>query len=90
MSTQNLYSLLDQTLPNEQIIQNLSDRIWNHKDKNGTYIELNEEWKFVPDNARIDIVTKAFFKKYFDIPFGTYKVMVAIGGVTSQENRSLF
>ncbi|WP_414620672.1 hypothetical protein [Calothrix sp. CCY 0018] len=80
MSTSRLFSVLDKALPDEKIIQDFSDRIWNDKELNGTYVELNNEWKFIPDNAPLDIVTKALFKEYFEIPFGTYKVMVAIGG----------
>lgn len=86
MSTSRLYSLLDQTLPDEQIIKDLSDRIWNDKELRGINIELNEEWKFVPENTPINIVTKALFKEYYDIPFGTYTVMVAIGGIKSQKH----
>ncbi len=86
MSTPRLYLLLDEILPDKQIIQDLSNRIWNDKELKGSYIELGGEWKFVPDNAPIDIVTKALFKEYYDIPFGRYKVMVAIGGITSQQH----
>ncbi|MEO0844399.1 MAG: hypothetical protein AAF063_36865, partial [Cyanobacteria bacterium J06643_5] len=86
MTTSRLYLLLDETLPDEQIIQDLSDRIWNDKELKGINIELNDQWKFVPENTPISIVTKALFKEYYDIPFGTYKVMVAIGGITSQKH----
>ena len=86
MTTSRLYLLLDETLPDEQIVQDLSDIIWNDKELKGINIELNDEWKFVPENTPISIVTKALFKEYYDIPFGTYKVMVAIGRITNNKD----
>ena len=35
----------------------------------------------MPIDTRIDIITKAVFKEYVEMPFGAYKAQVAIGGV---------
>ena len=64
MNTQRLFSLLDEILPNEKIIKDLSNRIWDDKQSEGNYIELYRDYLFVPKNVPIDIVTKSLYKEY--------------------------
>ena len=90
MSTSRLCSLLDETLPDKQIIKDLSERVWQNKKLGGDYVSWGrEEYMFIPENVPIDIVTKAFYKEYYENKFGTYKVMAAIGGITRLQHGTL-
>lgn len=83
MNTSNLFSMLDKALPDEQIIKDLSNTIWQEKESGGIDIEVDDRKQFIPENISFDIVTKALFKEHYNLGFGTYRVMVAIGGIKS-------
>jgi hypothetical protein len=83
MTDINLQTVLDNTLPDSQIINDVSQIIW--EEAKGI-LTIEEDVIAIPKNALIVIVTKAFFKEYFDIGFGTcFTVQLAIGGIDKQE-----
>jgi len=71
-------SLLDELLPDEKIKQDLAGILW--KDGEDGSVEINEVWITIPFGCPLDITTKAYFKEYYGINFGPYKVQIAIGG----------
>jgi len=71
---------LDDVLPDYKIIADLREIIREGTEGNQTHIEINETWISVPVQVPIVMITKAFFKEYFDgVGFGTYKVLVSLG-----------
>lgn len=84
MSTVKVAEMLNSTLPNNQILNDVSQIIWETGEGQ---IELEGEKNYIPKGTVVDVVTKAFFLEYFDIGFGTcYKVEVAIGGVVDEKH----
>jgi uncharacterized ParB-like nuclease family protein len=83
MNTTEIIKGLDKILSDAQIIRDISHILWG--ETASTEVELNGSKIVVPLNEPIDIVTKAFFKEYFDIGYGNcYRVQIAIGGVVDQ------
>jgi hypothetical protein len=79
---------MDQILPDIHILKDVSRILW--QEAKGE-IELEEGVVSVPEGTAIEMVTKAFFKEYFEeIKFGTYRVQVAIGGVQDQKFGMLY
>jgi hypothetical protein len=83
--TTDVLRALDSILPDSTVLEDLSISLWN-TDKDAAEVELGGQWVQVPRGTPLEIVTKAFLKEYFDVPFNTgYRVQVAVGGVNGQE-----
>jgi hypothetical protein len=83
-----LLDLLDKALPDSQVVSDISRILW--RESNGL-VELEEGDLSVPQSVPIEIVTKAFFKEYYDISFGNcFRTQVAIGGIEYQDSGVLF
>jgi hypothetical protein len=47
-------------------------------------------WRVIPDDdVSLDIITKCVFKEHKNIDFGTYRVMIAVGGIEEQKYGSI-
>ena len=85
MDTAAVLRALDAALPDSTIVADLARLLWN-ADKDDAEVELGDQWVAVPRGTALEIVGKAFFKEYFDVPFKTgYRVQMAVGGVTGEE-----
>ena len=52
-----------------------------------TNVEPDNDAVHIPIDVSITVITKAFFKEYFDeIGFGTFKAMLALGKVTKKKS----
>jgi len=71
---------MDEALPDEMILQDVYNLLARDAEDGQKRIELDEQWVSIPINIPVDIVTKAFFKEYYDVGWGiSYRVLVAIG-----------
>ncbi len=83
---------LDAVLPDERILRDLTQALAEAGGASSQDADIETEHGHVrisPD-AEKAIVTKAFFKEYYDIPFGVYRVQVALGGVEKQQHGVLY
>ncbi len=72
---------IDEALPDEVILQDIHNLLAQDAVDGQTRIELGREWASIPINTPVDIVTKAFYKEYYNAGWGTsYRVLTAIGG----------
>jgi hypothetical protein len=85
MDTDAVLRALDAALPDSTILADLARLLWND-DRDAAHVELGGRSVRVPGGIPLEIVGKAFFKEYFDVPFNTgYRVQVAVGGVAGEE-----
>ncbi len=82
-----LTQAIDNALPDHQVIADIRRIL---EDESGgkaeVAVEVEEDtWEEIPVNAPIQVVTKAFFKEYFEIGFGSFRVLMAIGGVQDEK-----
>jgi hypothetical protein len=83
---QAIEKLMDDLLPDAKIKEDLAQILWSEDDEDMGKVEINDdEWITIPVNCELAITTKAFFKEYYGINFGPFKVQVAIGGVEKEE-----
>ncbi|MEO7715169.1 MAG: hypothetical protein ABIY70_03110 [Capsulimonas sp.] len=83
MNADQIAAALDRTLPDMQVLDDLFHRLRRLSETAGKSVEVGDDlWRAVPAGASLDIVTKAFYKEYFEgVGFATYKILVAIGGL---------
>src|ERR1700742_1049265 len=82
MNTESLTQVLDQILPDQFVLKDLSHILQIGE----AAIELDEESLHIPLEAPLVVVRKVFLKEYFDdVGFGAYRVQVAIGGIQEQQ-----
>lgn len=88
----NVIKAINEALPDEQIGKDISNILQKYAKQGGVEVELSEDKLLViPENVPIDIVTKSFFKEYYDINFRSgYRVQVAIGGIQNQKYGILY
>ena len=81
--------VLDEALPDEKIVRDILSMLREYTREGGVEIELDEgEGKtvFIPENPRVEIVTKVLLKEYYDVNFRSgYRVQIALGGI--KENK---
>lgn len=84
MSMTALITLLDNCISDEKILVDLTQLIWKECDGK---IEFQEDViTQIPRNTVFKIITKAFFKEYYQIGYSTgYKVIVSIGDIKNIE-----
>jgi hypothetical protein len=83
MSTEDVIAALDQALPDGVVLDELRTILHQHASSGATEVEVGGELIRIPLDVVISVVTKAFFKEYYDIGFSTgYRVEVAIGEVS--------
>lgn len=75
--------LLEVILPDAKVKQDIARILWG--EGGDGRVEVDEEWITIPQGCELAITTKAYFKEYYDINFGPFKLQVAIGGVVKQE-----
>lgn len=82
-----LTQAIDNALPDHQVIADIRRILEDESGgKAGVAVEVEEDaWEEIPVNAPIHVVTKAFFKEYFGIGFGSIRVQVAVGEVQEEE-----
>ena len=93
MNTNHVLQRLDSRLPNPKIAQDIAqqlDKIALRKttrDRDEVEIEVEDQAIIiVPRQTPVEIITKALYKEYFDISFGTgYRVLAALGGIKEIE-----
>jgi hypothetical protein len=86
VNTDELLRLIDKLLPDDRIISDFSKFILSNCRGKHISIELDEdETQIVPVDVDIAIVTKAVLKEYTSFTFGTYKVIVAVGGIQQEK-----
>jgi len=93
MNTSHILQRLDSILPNHQIIQDVAQQfdkmILKNAKKTRNEIEIEIEDQaiiIIPRQVSVEIVTKALYKEYFDISFGTgYRILAALGGIKEIE-----
>jgi hypothetical protein len=92
MNVVELLQAIDNALPDNQVIADIRRILEDGSGgKAEVAIEVEEgTWEEIPVNAPIQVVTKAFFKEYFGIGFGSFRVQVAVGGVQEEEFGVLF
>lgn len=89
MSSFELEKSIDTVIPNAKVSKDIFAYLKQEGDT--VQIEIDQEYIFVPKDARMDIVNKMYIKEYYDICFGTgYRVQVAIGGVRLQKHGILY
>jgi hypothetical protein len=75
---------LDNALPDASVEDGMREWLRDAADENSIVrLELGEaegDYVDVPVDARVEIVTKAFFKEYLRTPFGDFRVQIALGG----------
>jgi len=81
--------VLDEALPDEKIVKDILIVLREYTQDGGVEIELDEaEGKtvFIPENPRVEIVTKVLLKEYYDVNFRSgYRVQIALGGIQEQK-----
>jgi hypothetical protein len=85
MTTAEMIEHLEAILTDSKIVRDIDDLLSQRDDKGNVELHLNDQIVLVPPDTSVSVVTKALFKDYYDTGFGTYKVQVAIGGVSTQE-----
>lgn len=79
MNNSFVLSALDEILPDKKAIGDLREVLEDINRRHAS-IEIDDGEVSVPTDVAVVLVTKAFFKEYFDrVGFGTYKVMVSLG-----------
>jgi hypothetical protein len=88
MGTDIVIRALDEALPDSVVEEALRSILRQEAAGAETVcLEMDGEHIMVPRDASTDLVTKAFFKEYYDVGFSTgYRAQVAIGGVISEEH----
>ncbi|MEK8020229.1 MAG: hypothetical protein VSS75_025435 [Candidatus Parabeggiatoa sp.] len=88
MNTGDILQCLDSILPDRKIIRDIAQQLddiaqFDEYTRGQVEIEVEDEMRIiVPREASVDIVTKAFYREYFDINYGTsYRVLAALGGI---------
>lgn len=88
MNTDEVLQCLDFILSDSKIIRDIAQQIddiaqLSEYAKDQIEIEVEDGVRIiVPCKVPVDIVTKALYKEYFDINFGTgYRVLAALGGI---------
>jgi hypothetical protein len=94
MNTEYLFEVIDEILPDKKIVYDFLNAISQLENQNSDSqvicIEVDDEEKYIPIDVDVKIITKAVFKEYTDIGFGTYRVMIAVGGIDRQEYGIIF
>jgi hypothetical protein len=86
MNTNELLHAMDELLPDDGIISDFSKFMLSNARGHNICIQLDDcESKTVPVGVAISIITKAVFKEYTKFAFGTYKVVVAVGGIDREK-----
>lgn len=93
MNTNHILQHLDSILPNHKIIQDVAQQLdkmtLKSAKKNRDEVEIEIEDQaiiIVPRQMSVEIVTKALYKEYFEISFGTgYRVLAVLGGIKEIE-----
>jgi len=88
MNTDDVLHSFDLILSDTKIIQDIAQQIdhiaqFNKGVKGQIEIEVEDDVRIiVPCKVPVDIVTKALYREYFEINFGTgYRVLAALGGI---------
>ncbi len=82
MSTTDVLTALDRALSDECIIVDILQVLRESGESGVVAVELDGEIARVPVDPPVDVITKACFREKYGSGFGTYRVQVAIGGIT--------
>ncbi len=85
MKTHSLLNLLDETLTDSQVNEDLLQVLQNGRINGLAVIEIEGTRVPVPLNVGLLVVTKAVFKDRYNSDFGTLRAQVAIGDVRGHE-----
>jgi hypothetical protein len=81
MSFVEVAGALDRVLPDDKVVQDARLLLRKYADGETVDIRLGRRKVSIPVESSLEIVTKAFFKEYFEgVGFGVYKVLIAAGG----------
>ena len=86
MKTHSLLHLLDETLGDSQIHEDLLKLLQTAKINGDAVIEIEGTRVRIPLNVGLFVVTKAVFKDLYNSGFGTLRAQVAIGNVINHED----
>jgi hypothetical protein len=93
MSLTRALKTLDSAIPDDLVEAKLREVLKNASgDDAMVRLELGEaegDYVSVPVDARLEIVTKAFFKEYLGTTIGDFRVQVAVGGVCASSDNVL-
>lgn len=87
--TENLNIVIDDALPNHKIIHDVQEEMRDDNNSDTISVEISGKFISVPLDVPIFVITKAFFKEYYSLPFGTYRVMVSLGQPVETKGKSL-
>ena len=86
MKTDTLFHLLDETLSDFQINEDLLKQLRSSTANGHAVIEIEGARVRVPLNVDFMVVTKAVFKDRYNSGFGVFRAQVAIGDVIDHED----
>lgn len=86
MKTYSLLQLLDETIGDRRIIEDLLRVLGSSRVNDHSLIEIDGASIRVPLNVGFTVVTKAVFKDRYNSGFGALRAQVAIGEVTDHED----
>ena len=94
MNTKDIFEAIDLLLPDSQIFADfyaLALDLSKYYGTNKFCIILDDDEPIIIMNVdvKIEIITKAVFEYRKNIPFGTYKVLIAVGGIESEINGAI-
>lgn len=83
-----MVKLMDELLPDQKVKDDLAKILWSDGDAR---VEIEEdEWVTIPVNCELSITTKAFFREFYTLNFGPFKVQIAVGGVEKESSGILY
>lgn len=93
MDSTKVIEAINEVLPDDRIHCDLKNTLKKSNQSGQVKVYLEDEDKIValPNQLQADIISKAFFKEYFDIRFGTgYRVQISLGGIETQKNGIIY